>query len=66
MQLTAGVFYFFLMEFLQYFQYLVIDDCSNPTNQILTVLGLVEPPVEPLSFLVQSHNIYWSPRLTTA
>lgn len=47
MQLAAGVFYFFLMEFLQYFQYLVIDDCENPTNQILTVLGFLHICFQP-------------------
>lgn len=39
LQLAIGVFYFFLMEFLQYFQYLYIDDCDNKTNQILTLVG---------------------------
>ena len=32
--------YFSLMELLQAFTYTVIDDCGNPTNQILQVLCL--------------------------
>jgi hypothetical protein len=39
LQLAIGVFYFFLMEFLQYFQYLVIDDCDNWWNPVLTLAG---------------------------
>ena len=31
--------YFALMEFLQFFQYLVIDECENKFNKFLTVLG---------------------------
>ena len=34
-----GIFYFFLMEFLQGFQYIWIDQCDNPINQVLTFLG---------------------------
>eukprot|EP00049_Salpingoeca_infusionum_P006935 m.113006 g.113006 ORF g.113006 m.113006 type:complete len:323 (-) comp13498_c0_seq1:502-1470(-) len=46
-QLAMGVFYFFLMEFLQFFQYLVIDDCDNWWNQFLTVLGFLHICFQP-------------------
>ena len=32
--LASGVFYFFLMEFLQFFQYFWIDDCDSRVNQV--------------------------------
>ena len=38
-ELASGVFYFFLMEFLQFFQYFWIDDCNSRVNQVLTLLG---------------------------
>ena len=38
-ELASGVFYFFLMEFLQFWQYFWIDDCNSKVNQVLTVLG---------------------------
>lgn len=36
---SLGIFYFVLMEALQYFQYNYIDDGCSPMNQILTVVG---------------------------
>lgn len=47
LQLAIGVFYFFLMEFLQYFQYLFIDDCDNKTNQVLTLVGYLHICYQP-------------------
>eukprot|EP00041_Stephanoeca_diplocostata_P028457 m.807710 g.807710 ORF g.807710 m.807710 type:complete len:310 (-) comp23380_c0_seq1:2352-3281(-) len=47
LQLAIGVFYFFLMEFLQYFQYLFIDDCDNQWNKVLTVLGYLHICYQP-------------------
>mmetsp|Transcript_20185 Transcript_20185/g.34485 ORF Transcript_20185/g.34485 Transcript_20185/m.34485 type:complete len:307 (+) Transcript_20185:52-972(+) len=46
-QLATGVFYFFLMEFLQGLQYFVIDDCDSTANQILTFLGFVHIAYQP-------------------
>ncbi len=34
--MTIGVFYFFLMEFLQYFQYLVGDACAPFSRVLIT------------------------------
>lgn len=62
-QMAIGIFYFFLMEFLQYFQYLVIDDCESETNQILTVLGFAHICFQPYfthilnSSLTKSHTV---------
>jgi hypothetical protein len=41
-------FYFAFMEGLQFFQYLVIDDCSSLANIILTALGWVHICWQPL------------------
>jgi len=46
-KLAIGVFWFFLMELLQGFQYFVIDDCSNPWNQFLTLVGFVHICYQP-------------------
>jgi len=46
--LAAGIAYFGLMEFLQFFQYLVINECSNPVNKFLTVLGFLHICYQPL------------------
>lgn len=64
-QLAVGVFYFFLMEFLQFFQYLVIDDCDNWWNQFLTVLGFMHICYQPYfthvinSSLTKSKTVLW-------
>lgn len=47
LQLACGVFYFFLMEFLQYFQYLTIGDCENWWNQVLTLVGFAHICYQP-------------------
>jgi len=46
-QCALGVFYFFLMEFLQYFQYWYINDCDNYTNRFLTLVGFVHICYQP-------------------
>jgi len=46
-RLAVGVFWFFLMEFLQGFQYFVIDDCDNSWNQFLTILGYLHICFQP-------------------
>ena len=42
-----GVMYFVLMEFLQFVQYLYIDQCENEWNQFLTVLGFLHICYQP-------------------
>jgi len=46
-KLAIGVFWFFLMEFLQGFQYFFINDCNNTWNQILTLLGFIHICYQP-------------------
>lgn len=43
----SGVIYFVLMEALQFFQYWYIDDCANPINQWLTVVGFLHICFQP-------------------
>jgi len=45
--LAIGVFYFFLMELLQGFQYFWIDQCSSPVNKILTLVGFLHICYQP-------------------
>merc|ERR1712137_116785 len=40
-RLTAGMFFFFTMEFLQGVQYWWIDECDSVVNKVLTMLGLL-------------------------
>jgi hypothetical protein len=65
LQLAIGVFYFFLMEFLQYFQYLTIDQCDNKTNKILTVLGYVHICYQPYFTHVINSALTRSERVLT-
>jgi len=46
-RLAIGIFWFFLMEFLQGFQFFFIDDCSNWWNQALTLLGFIHICYQP-------------------
>lgn len=45
--LSSGIFFFFLMEFLQGIQYFFIDECDNQINQILTVVGFLHICLQP-------------------
>lgn len=45
---ALGIGYFSLMEILQFFQYKVIDECNNPINKILTIIGYLHICFQPL------------------
>jgi hypothetical protein len=55
--LTLG--YFSLMELLQAFTYLYIDECHNVTNHILTYLGALHIVFQP--FFVNTMSLYFVP-----
>jgi len=63
LQLAVGVFYFFLMEFLQYFQYWYIDDCDNETNRILTIVGFIHICFQPYFTHVLNASVTKNPRV---
>jgi len=46
-RLAVGVFWFFLMELLQGFQYFWINQCDNPMNKALTLVGFVHICYQP-------------------
>jgi len=46
-KLAIGVFWFFLMEFLQGFQYFFINDCDSGWNKFLTLLGFIHISYQP-------------------
>eukprot|EP01128_Nolandella_sp_AFSM9_P010274 TRINITY_DN7068_c0_g1_i1.p1 TRINITY_DN7068_c0_g1~~TRINITY_DN7068_c0_g1_i1.p1 ORF type:complete len:267 (+),score=59.50 TRINITY_DN7068_c0_g1_i1:284-1084(+) len=46
-RLAIGVFYFFAMEALQFFQYFWINDCNSQWNQILTFVGFLHICYQP-------------------
>jgi len=46
-KLAIGVFWFFLMEFLQGWQFFWIDQCDHPMNQFLTFIGFVHICYQP-------------------
>lgn len=47
---AIGIGYFALMEILQYFQYMVIDQCDNEYNKLLTNIGYIHICFQPLFF----------------
>jgi hypothetical protein len=47
---SIGIGYFALMEIIQFFQYKVINQCDNPTNTFLTILGYLHICFQPLFF----------------
>lgn len=46
-RLAIGVFWFFLMEFLQGFQFFFINDCDNWWNRALTLVGYIHICYQP-------------------
>ena len=51
--------YFSLMEALQAYTYLFIDDCTKPQNQIATLLGFIHIVFQP--FLINYISLYFIP-----
>ena len=51
--------YFSLMEALQAFTYIVIDDCTSPANQIATMLGYLHIAFQP--FFINAVSLYFIP-----
>ena len=49
---AIGIFYFSLMELIQFFQYKVIDECDNNYNKLLTRIGYLHICFQPLFFNV--------------
>lgn len=49
--------YFTLMEALQAYTYSVIDDCSNPSNQVATLLGYLHITFQP--FFINAVSLYF-------
>jgi hypothetical protein len=62
MRLAVGVFYFFLMEFLQFFQFLFIDDCNSFWNQFLTFIGFVHICYQPYFTHIINSSLTKSPK----
>jgi hypothetical protein len=56
--LTLG--YFSLMELLQAFTYSVIDQCSLPSNQLLTLLGYLHIAFQP--FFINALSLHFLPK----
>lgn len=52
--------YFSLMEALQAYTYTVIDDCTNPANQVATLLGYLHIVFQP--FLANLISLYFIPK----
>ena len=52
--------YFSLMEMLQAYTYQVIGNCSDPSNQIATMLGYLHVTFQP--FFINAVSLYFIPR----
>jgi len=57
--LCAALAYFSLMELLQAYTYTVIDQCTNPNNQIATFLGYMHIAFQP--FFINAVALYFIP-----
>ncbi|MBQ4874704.1 MAG: hypothetical protein HRK26_01135 [Rickettsiaceae bacterium H1] len=55
--ITLG--YFSLMELLQAFTYIVIDECNSPMNQVLTLLSYLHIVFQP--FFINGMSMYFIP-----
>jgi len=64
-RLAVGVFWFFLMEFLQGFQYFVIDDCDNVWNKVLTILGYLHICFQPYFTHIINSSLTKNPKILT-
>lgn len=63
--MTLGILYFVLMETLQYFQYMWINQCDNPINQFLTVVGFAHICFQPYFTHLMNFSMFRSPEKRT-
>ena len=61
-QLAVGIFFFVLMEMLQAAQFFYIDDCENPVNKVLTLLGFLHICLQPYFTHLMSDSLPMSQR----
>ena len=59
-RLWTALGYFSLLEALQAYTYIYIDDCADLHNQIATLLGFIHIVFQP--FLINSVSLYFIPR----
>jgi hypothetical protein len=59
-QLYLTLMYFSLMELLQAYTYLYIDDCNKPANQVATLFGYLHIVFQP--FFINAISMYFIPR----
>ena len=59
-ELYVPLIYFSLMEALQAYTYIVIDQCGNPANQIATLLGYLHITFQP--FFINAASMYFIPK----
>lgn len=64
-RLAIGVFWFFVMEALQYFQYFFINDCDNWWNQALTLAGFLHICLQPFFCHLINSSLTKSPKFLT-
>jgi hypothetical protein len=62
-RLAIGVFWFFLMELLQGFQYFWIDQCQHPVNKILTLAGFIHICYQPYFTHIINSSLSRNPRI---
>lgn len=53
-----NLFYFSLMEIIQYIGYTVIDDCSNPTNRAMSYLNYIHICFQPFVYLLGMYGLF--------
>jgi len=58
-QIWVTLGYFSLMELLQAYTYMVIDDCTSPANQVATLLGYLHIAFQP--FFINALSMYFIP-----
>ncbi|MCD4674684.1 MAG: DUF5765 domain-containing protein [Desulfobacula sp.] len=58
-ELWVPLGYFTLMELLQAVTYSYIDQCDNPVNQVLTLLGFIHISFQP--FFINMVSMYFIP-----
>ncbi|WP_146094481.1 DUF5765 domain-containing protein [Xanthomonas arboricola] len=60
-ELWGCLAFFSLMEILQAFTYTVINSCSNPMNQVATLLGFLHIAIQP--FFINAISLYFIPEV---
>ena len=62
---ALNVFYFTIMQLIQYIGYLYIDQCNHPINRLMSYLNYIHLAFQPIIFIIGFNSLFKKIKVTT-